>query len=223
MSLQTLKKKSSVSVSTNGSFSLNGGPRTLSYIGKTSKNSSIGTPMKGVVPVNSSGDNKSVIFKFPVLKAALGQTKNIQTSTKTTNGMIATKYKWIEHSQYPNHWVQPANNPSASDYITKKRLQIVQATECSNNGPMASSFDLSCSTGCVSVVKRQTSDYSIRRQLVNNNYVPANRKKCDYLTRIQSSNIIVKEKDKPFPFYTTNPGQCSSIPILTAPEWYITQ
>ena len=120
MSLQTLKKKSEATSHTYANtkpFTINGGARNLSYIGKTMRNSVVKTPFRGTLPMGYAGPgDSSIVFAHPSIKSELGATPNTpQMSVRNTKSMIATKHKWI-NGQYPNLWVQPTTNLTSHEY-----------------------------------------------------------------------------------------------------------
>ena len=94
-------------------FSINGGRRSNSYIGKDRKFSVTGTPFRGVEPRGNGGSNGEYKQAQPAYNAGPAivdirgnQYKYVKPSVLSTTGMIATKYRWIR-GVYPNYWVQP--------------------------------------------------------------------------------------------------------------------
>ena len=94
-------------------FSINGGRRSNSYIGKDRKFSCNGTPFRGTEPRGCGGSGGNYAQPQPVYNAGPAkvdirgnQHKFVKPSVLSTNGMIATKYRWIRGA-YPNVWVQP--------------------------------------------------------------------------------------------------------------------
>ena len=120
MSLQTLKKKSDATSHTYANtkpFTINGGTRNLSYIGKNMRNSTVKTPFRGTLPMGYAGSGSSIVLAFPQVKAELRNTPSIpQMSVRNTKSMIATKYTWIK-GQYPNAWTQPSTNLTSHEHI----------------------------------------------------------------------------------------------------------
>ena len=113
-------------------FSINGGHRNISYIGKTYNMSKSGTPYRGTHPIGFGGsygkypsatlvgpysgaisnahNTQSVVQ--PVLNSKIADTMGTQyvyvkPSVLSTKGMLEKRYKWIHNGQYPNYWVQP--------------------------------------------------------------------------------------------------------------------
>jgi hypothetical protein len=113
-------------------FSINGGHRNVSYIGKTYNMSKSGTPYRGTHPIGFGGSygkypsatlvgpysgavpnthsTQSVVQ--PVLNSKIVDTMGtqyiyIKPSVLSTKGMLEKRYRWIHNGQYPNYWVQP--------------------------------------------------------------------------------------------------------------------
>ena len=256
MSLHTLKKKVVATVLSpsashdstsngNGSFSLNGGPRNLSYIGKSSRNSSVTTPFRGTIPMGFNGNTgmqNNIVVNFPTVKAELGQTakNHIQPSVQTTKSMIATKYKWIG-GQYPNHWVQPTTNLSASERTAMSRMRVsrmrvsrihtMAASECipaNTDTPIPLEQPPCCdNTSLRRLGNNQSSDYTIRKRLVKSTHTTETplTDTSDRITRLQAVNIITSGADKPFPYYTNT--SCGIVGAndngtLLPSDWYKT-
>ena len=79
MSLQTLKKKSDATSHTYANtkpFTINGGTRNLSYIGKNMRNSTVKTPFRGTLPMGYAGSGSSIVLAFPQVKAELRSTSS---------------------------------------------------------------------------------------------------------------------------------------------------
>lgn len=113
-------------------FSINGGRRSSSYIGKTYGMSKSGTPYRGTHPIGFGGTfgkypsavlvgeysaavsnegNKAAVVQ-PVMNSREVNTAGTQylyvkPSVLSTKGMLEKRYKWIHNGQYPNNWVQP--------------------------------------------------------------------------------------------------------------------
>ena len=126
-------------------FSINGGRRSKGYIGRDCKFSSSGTPFRGTEPVGNGGTNGNYaqpkpVFNDPPVKVDIqgNQYKYIKPSVLSTNGMIATKYRWIR-GMYPNVWVQPiyTGNQTQSNsqglYVHTKSTANMCVTD--NNNP----------------------------------------------------------------------------------------
>ena len=109
MSLQALKLKSNT-INSNQSkdgFSLSGGARTTSYIGKSMRNSPNGTRFKGIYPVNFS-QTTGVISGSTMcdqITELRGNAPSQQKSVGNNKSMIYSRNKWINTGVYPNVWV----------------------------------------------------------------------------------------------------------------------
>ena len=136
MSIATLKKKSShihsknISRGSNG-FSIYGNRRILSssLVGADSFNRSKNrTRFKGSEPVGHGGCcgkyNKKIMNSG---RQNFNDTSVVKPSVKTTNGMLATRHKWLNRP-FPYYWVQPTGETYGyEDYL--KRLS------CNNSLP----------------------------------------------------------------------------------------
>jgi len=228
MSLQTLKKKSEATSYTSYAntkpFTINGGPRNLSYIGKSMKNSVVKTPFRGSLPVGYTGPGSSIVYANPPIKAELGATHTPQMSVRNTKSMIATNYKWI-NGQYPNLWVQPTTNLTSDEY-----------TQQLKNIPLFIEKDIRDSIGtlevipdttdcCTSTTYRPTSVRNIIQRLTRNNAQGTNTSPTaevngfsEYMARLRSNTMAKTQEDKPFPFYVNN--QCNQTIYTSPPQWY---
>ena len=181
MSIHILKKKADANSHTNGStsFSINGGPRNLSYIGKSARNSSVRTPFRGVTPMGFNGisSNNVIVMASPHIKAKLGQApiNAPQMSVRSTKSMIATKYKWIK-GQYPNVWVQPNTNQSSSEHtalasMTIFRTSLQQGIGCNGEVEQQQQQQVCCDKRGNEPLLRnhKTSSHSIINRLIGNN------------------------------------------------------
>ena len=147
MSLATLKKKSrvvygdrvnSATISQNG-FYLNGIKRVVGSVGETNLAKSVTrTPFKGTEPVGFGGGSKCRLSgrfarkcglsSYPKIISNSGSNLTTQTavkgSTKNTNGLIHTKYKWM-FSAHPRYWVHEVNKINdAGSQIEKVKTKI---------------------------------------------------------------------------------------------------
>jgi hypothetical protein len=115
-------------------FSINGGRRNRSYIGKDYRVSRMGTPYYGQFPIGWGGTQgqyprSQPLLNFPpVLGDVAGvQYQYIKPSSLTTRGMLRQKYRYLYTGKYPNYWVQPvyptgtlSDNASQQVYIDRK-------------------------------------------------------------------------------------------------------
>jgi len=106
-------------------FTLHGGHRTNSYIGKTMHNSKNGTRFKGIYPVNFSQtvgvvSNSTMCHQIIELR---GQAPAVQKSVGNTRSMIYSRNKWINGGVYPNVWVQPTTAMTYAEYMKIVRFR----------------------------------------------------------------------------------------------------
>ena len=227
MSLQTLKKKSEAITNTyanTNTFTINGGPRNLSYIGKSMKNSVVKTPFRGSLPVGYAGPGSPIVFANPHIKAELGATHTPQLSVRNTKSMIATKYKWI-NGQYPNVWTQPSNNLTSQEYTQylKSIPTFIEKDTIDSVGTLEPIPD--ATTCCTSTTNRPSSVRNIALRKTTNNARGTNTLPTaavngfsEYMTRLRATTIANPGNDKPFPFYANN--QCGQTIYNSPPEWY---
>jgi hypothetical protein len=145
MSLQTMKKKSTILHGTNRSvkgpggmwitprhngpiyssdsgFSLQGGHRNKGRVGQSSAMSKSGTPYKGIYPKAHGGIHGRYPTPQPLLNAppvrvdiSGNQHLYIKPSVLSTRGMMRGKYKWAYTGMFPNYWVQPNYTGNQTD------------------------------------------------------------------------------------------------------------
>ena len=231
MSLQTLKKKSEA-VSHNrdhhSTFSINGGSKTLSYIGKTSRNSSVRTPFRGTMPVGFvTNATMSPVMAFPLVKAEIGATsaEAYQRSVRNTKSMISTKYKWVKGT-YPSAVTQPTMNLTSSEHtqnvgvIPKFHEKNQREGRCT-----AQPIPTTDKPSCRPVINQPSSTHNIMQRLTGcsagTNQTPTTTVGgfSDYINRLRARELVKTGEDKPFPFYMNN--HCgTTINYTSAPEWY---
>ena len=124
-------------------FSINGGSRSASYIGKESKMSRNGTPFYGQNPIGFGGScgrypQSEPLFNMSNVKADVngGQCEFVKQSVLSNKGMLETRFRWIHNGVYPNNIVKNnfANdnlgvNGSQWQYIDK----LAAANDCVND------------------------------------------------------------------------------------------
>lgn len=126
MSIATLKRKTQVEYNNMSvgqkNFSLNGTHRSQGYVGQTMLSRSLPRSlMKGNVLKGYGGHNGEYKV-MPVIQSAVISTEDInvlKSSVLNTQGMIDTKYRWINRS-YPYTSVKPNttnNKNSQGQYI----------------------------------------------------------------------------------------------------------
>jgi hypothetical protein len=138
MSIVTLKRKTAtqynnMSVGGKG-FSLNGGYRNQGYVGQNVISRSLPkTPMKGDTMRGNGGRRGTYVIKPPVQSAvtSLEDENVIKSSVLGTDGMIATKYRWINRPA-PFTSVKPddtLNQNTQGDFVfslSRKTLYALQ-------------------------------------------------------------------------------------------------
>jgi len=120
-------------VSTSG-FSLNGnGSRYSGYIGKTSQMSKTGTPFVGIIPCNSSNNDKTKpLLNIDTSNIAGNDGAYIKPTVLSTRGMLRIKYsKNVYNGQFPFYIVQP-NYGSSDLHMNKSQGMYIQNVRSSN-------------------------------------------------------------------------------------------
>ena len=233
MSLQILKKKSDATSPTkdNGKlFTINGGPKNLSYIGKNMRNSTVKTPFRGTLPVNyvNNAATSSTVMVNPLAKAEMGSTtaQAYQRSVGNTKSMIASKYMWIR-GQYPNAVSQPCTNITSSEHTRNVGvIPVFHAKNQRDGRCVTQPIPVSSSSACRPVINQPSSTHNIMQRLANCNAVGNNQPTTatvggfsEYMSRILATELIKKGDDKPFPFYINN--HCgTTVTYTSAPDWY---
>ena len=240
MSTHTLNKKIQAS-GTNFShshkskegFSLHSGPRNLSYIGKSSRNSTVQTTYIGIYPKNyvhnSTTTNNADIPRLCDEKVKIhGNQPNNHSSVLGTKSMLRNRFKWIHSGSYPNNVVQPSLDQGYDTYI--KKIKSCQIRKNAFSKPVTTPCD-NCKKAFGSMQLNHIPTVSLKEQ--NDQVVKdTQRGPLDYDTRYE---LLVYKctnpdcKSLPFPYPTTNPG--SSLPAgcgggteiekyLSPPSWY---
>ena len=222
-------------------FSINGGIRSGTYIGKNMSMSKNGTSFRGIHARGSGGIGGRYPVVEPTMNAGIAyveitgnQAKFIKQSTLSTDGMLEKKYMWINNGQYPNNWVQPDGNLpynfSQWLYIQNKAA----ANDCFS--------DINTTEKYVGYIKPcTTTNYPLSRTTYNTKAANGAYTKnihqaqtaSQYTLKIQRPYVNPVGKQKPFPFVANNASRASSgstnykpppisTPIyLTPPDWYI--
>lgn len=222
-------------------FSINGGQRNVTYVGKIRRQ--YGTPYRGPYPCGQGGNNGNfsyqIVLNMNPAKAEIegNQYKFIKPSSQMTKTMLNKKYSYIYHGQYPTHWVQPTypsgsldQNASMSSYIQKLKTQnsiFLFSKESKGD----------CQDKCQSTTgsKKNFNQTNLHKgDYTKTLHQPV--KESDYLQHVQRKCLNPKGKDKPFPFNAlnnSNNGFASTTtlngppPVITteyynaAPEWYL--
>lgn len=231
MSLQTLKRKAEATshkYEHGRTFSINGGARNLSYVGKSMKNSTVKTPYRGTMPVNYvTGAN--TILANPPLKADIeGNEANVhQPSVKNTASMIANKYKWIKGGQYPRVWVQPHGCITSEEHTLNVKSVPTFHEQNQKKGNCLPTTTTRTTPCCPPVTTHQSSFRNIMQKISDRNEIgtiaPYSAKIdgfSEYITRIRTNTIVKTGDDKPFPFYVNNNSCATNTVYTTAPDWY---
>ena len=230
MSLQTLKKKSDAITHSHdhgNMFTINGGPKNLSYIGKTMRNSSVRTPFRGTLPVNYiTGSNTPPIMAYPPLKAEMGDTtvNSYQRSVRNTRSMIATKYTWIR-GQYPNAVTQPSGNLTSAEH-TQNVGGVPVFHEKNQRDGRCTTVATTNTPCCEPVINQPSSPHNVIQRIIDRNASGSNMPPSaavsgfsEYMSRLRATALTKTGDDKPFPFYMNS--HCGNMVIYTtAPEWY---
>jgi len=202
----------------NNGFSLNGGVRSASYIGKSYRFSKNGTPYIGQFPIGYGGTNgryppSQSLMNFPEVR---GQTSGkqylfVKPSVLSTKGMLEKKYKWINNGQYPNVWVQPvygntnlSDNASQSVYIQNKSAANICVNNTNKPQVYVGHIRRCGSTGCQTTTARYNS-YNIMDSAglyTKDLYIPQTA--SQYTLQIQRKCADPIGPLKPFPFAANN-------------------
>lgn len=147
MSIVTLKKKTNAKYNNSSvgvaQFSLNGTLRNQGYVGQTSRSRSLPkTPMKGNVICGHGGCCGTYAIK-PIVQSAVTSLNDptvVKSSVLSTNGMIDTKYRWINRPS-PYTVVKPDTNlhytqQDRTTYIAKKTIKDIN--DCNPVEPLSS-------------------------------------------------------------------------------------
>ena len=242
MSLQTLKLKAMSSATNQANstlskegFSLNSGPRQLNYTGKSMRNSSYKTPFKGSYPVNFNGNvDQHITYSAGESKVELrGSEPAMQKPVKSNKAMLSSKYKWIQGGVYPNVWVQ-APQKTYSEYL--RDLHCPCDDISSSSVPPAEACDCKKAFGDMGVNLNHTRIQRLKLEnskIVNIDVKVKPVSQSERIQKIQCDCLTPKCDNKPFPYFTTNPGMNTSGLIScggaseaqhtykSAPRWYI--
>jgi len=143
MSIVTLKKKTqsrynNMSVGVK-QFSLNGTHRSQGYVGQTMLSRSLPRTLAKGNTLRGYGGTNGNFIRYPSVISAVTSTEDptiVKQSTLSTDGMIATKYRWIRRPQ-PFTSIKPDNNQHTNtqqDYINYLQTTTIQNyNNCSQN------------------------------------------------------------------------------------------
>lgn len=132
---------------TNG-FSLVGGYRNIGTVGPTNLAKSVTrTPFRGNAPVGHGGYcGKYLINVSNSGSCCVNDPAIIKNSVKNTDGMIATKYKWL-NGAYPNWWVQDTSPLNLSQGMFIAKLKAAASGRCGEVLSNDAGEGSSCSSG----------------------------------------------------------------------------
>ena len=221
-------------------FSINGGIRSGTYIGKNMSMSKNGTPFRGIHARGSGGVRGRYPKAEPTMNAGIAyiditgnQAKFIKQSSLSTNGMLEKKYMWINNGQYPNNWVQPDGNLpynfSQWLYIQKKAAANDCVTDV--NTPEKYIGHIKACTATNYPLSRTTYNTKAANGAYTKNIHVA-QTASQYTLRVQKRCANPLGPQKPFPFAANNGSEASSgstnykpPPISTPtysspPAWY---
>lgn len=228
---------------TNG-FSIQGGRRSNSYIGKTYAMSTNGTPFYGAFPVGNGGccgtyPSSQPVFNCPNVKVDVRgkQYRYIKPSVLSTKGMLEKKYMWINNGQYPNYWVQPvycnsnlSDNASQELYIHNKAAQNITVNNTNAYWKFVGKNGCNTNSSSESDSVANNNYYKKCKNSTNSNYnsfniLSSNGTYTKFLTIPQDSSQYTLQiqrkcanpvgRQKPFPFAWNN-TRTSSIGSLSA-------
>ena len=192
-------------------FSLNGGRRSSSYVGKGYSMSKSGTPFRGVYPVGWGGccgtyKKSEPVYNVNEVIVQGDQFEYIKPSVLSTYGMLAKKYRWARNGQYPNYWVQPVFGASTQS-DTKSQGNYVQNLSAANmcvidvndqakyEGYIVNCGPTNCSTS--------TAQFKYNDMARNGPYTKTIKQPIDsstYTLYIQRQCQNPKPSQKPFPY-----------------------
>jgi hypothetical protein len=219
-------------------FSINGGIRTNTYIGKNSMMSKNGSSFKGIYAKGHGGHVGSYYKAEPVLNMNPAyadingnQHKYIKPSSLSFKGMLERKYMWIHNGKYPNYWVQPDNNLTYNHTQWLYIQQKAAANQCVRDVNNSTKYEGLCKPNNIDIhtatFNTIASNGSYTKTI--NQSIPSSQ----YTLQIQKPCANPIGSQKPFPFAANNGFRNSSgstnntcppiaqVYYLEPPEWYI--
>ena len=140
MSLATLKKKTqaqyhNMSVGSKTGFSLVGTHRSQGFVGQTMLSRSLPrTLMKGITPKGHGGCCGKYVLK-PIVQSGVTSTENpkvLKSSVLGTDGMLATKYRWIRRPQpFSTFKLRLDNVNSQQSFIERLKKKTIACVDAS--------------------------------------------------------------------------------------------
>jgi len=199
-------------------FSINGGRRSVGYIGKSMAFSKNGTPFRGQFPIGWGGTHGKYPRSQPLLNfpPVLGDTEGkqyiyIKPSVLSTKGMLEKRYRWINNGQYPNYWVQPvygnsnlSDNASQAVYVQTKAAANVCVNDTNKPEVYIGHIKKGGATGCSTTTARYNSyDIMAAAGLYTKDlYIPQDA--SQYTLQVQRKCANPVGPLKPFPFAANN-------------------
>jgi len=167
-------------------FSINGGRRNCSYVGKTYAFSQNGTPFKGLFPKGNGGCCGTYKTPLPLFNSGKVVTRGaeyeyIKPSVLSSRGMINTKYRWIRRP-YPYTTVQPIYASGPLSLNASQEMYINKISSANHNNFDINEFDkyneIKCNNcsymSCSKKLRHSenSSDYLHRKKLACTNIEP---------------------------------------------------
>ena len=221
-------------------FSINGGSRSGTYIGKGMSMSKNGTPFRGIYARGSGGIRGRYPRNEPTMNANVAkvliegeQSIYVKPSVLSTLGMLTKKYKWINGGQYPNSWVQPDDNipDNFSQWLYIQKKAAANDCQVNTNDPAKYIGNIKRCTNTGTPASRTTyNNMASNGAYTKELYVP--QTSSQYTLRIQRQCANPLGHQKPFPFAVNNgsagsKGSTNFLPppiftpvYLKAPDWY---
>ena len=201
MSIVALKRKTAAKYKNNSvnqrQFSLNGVHRSQGYVGQTMLSRHLpNTPMKGDTP-KGHGGCCGTYHVGPIVQSGVNyqeDARTVKSSVLDTEGMIHTKYRWIQRPR-PFTSVKPDNNRNFNtqqDYIHKLKAKTVACWDTINKSTVITTKTTSCNTTCDSLGM-------FTRNYINDlrcNPLTALTKPASNYTSIPESEYIIKLRAK---------------------------
>jgi hypothetical protein len=199
-------------------FSLEGGRRSSSYIGKTYSMSKNGTPFYGQFPIGWGGTcgrypKSEPVFNCPdVLVDVKGkQFEYVKPSVLSTKGMLEKKYKWIHNGKYPNYWVQPvypnsnlSDNASQGVYIHNVAASNICVNNTNRTDKFINYYKRCGPTGCYTTPALFKSYNIISQNGLYTKMLHIPQDSSQYTLQIQRKCANPIGGQKPFPYAANN-------------------
>lgn len=211
-------------------FSINGGRRITSYVGREMKMSKSGTPFYGIYAKGYGGTHgryppSEPLLNFPEVK---GQTSGkqylyIKPSVLSTKGMLETRFRWINNGQYPNNWVQPvypngtqSDNASQWLYVQKKAAANICVNDTNTPEIYVDHIRRGGATGCNTTPAFYRGYDAIAGKGLYSKTLTIPQDASQYTLQVQRPCANPGAPQRPFPYATS--GGASSAGSLAAPN-----